>query len=173
MPEQDHLSVSYRMTPGELLRASRRVHPPLLYYYSRLRQIVAYLSLSGIIFLSSCWISRVLFEGCQFYFFMPVALIVSIFYVDAWIIRRSTSHQEARSPAYGPHRMSISSDGLVDETPATRHFYKWSGIERIEVDHLSIYIVLDYPKLYMVSKRSFASQDEADAFCGALLQYYE
>jgi hypothetical protein len=60
MPEPAALSVSYRMTTGELLRASRRLslHP----YYTIFRQIVAYLSLIVAISLSSCLISRIVFR---------------------------------------------------------------------------------------------------------------
>jgi hypothetical protein len=120
MVEHEPLSVSYRMTPAELLRASRRVLSPPFYYYSLLRQIIAYVSLCAVIVLSFCLTNRLMFHTCEYHFWIPFALFVLVVYGDAWIIRRNLSQREARSPAFGPHRMSITADGLVDETPVTR-----------------------------------------------------
>jgi hypothetical protein len=86
---------------------------------------------------------------------------------------RHVAQREARSPAFGPHRMSISADGLVDETPVARHYFKWNGIERIVADQDFIYVVVDYPLLYMVSKRSFNDEDEANRFAQLLLAYHQ
>jgi YcxB-like protein len=117
--------------------------------------------LSAIIVLASCLISRLGFRHCEYHCWIPFALFVLIVYADAWILRRNLSQREARSPAFGPHRMSISADGLVDETPVTRHFYDWTDIERIEADDQFIYVIVDSPLLYMISKRSFANEDKS------------
>jgi hypothetical protein len=173
MAEHEPFSVSYRMTPAELLRASRRVLSPLFYYYSLLRQIIAYVSLSAVIVLSFCLTNRLMFHTCEYHLWIPFALFVLVVYGDAWIIRRNLSQREARSPAFGPHRMSITADGLVDETPVTRHFYEWIGIERIEADDQFIYVIVDSPLFYMVSKRSFTSEEKEREFYLALLDHYQ
>jgi hypothetical protein len=165
-------SVSYRMTPAELLRASRTLSPSL-HYYSLLRQIVAYLSLAAVITLSSCLLSRLVFHDCDFHFWIPFALIFLVFSLDAWLVRRHLAQREARSPAFGPHRMSISAEELVDQTPVTRHVYQWKGIERIVVDPDFIYVVVDYPLLYMKSRRSFSDDDEANQFAKLLLAHHQ
>jgi hypothetical protein len=130
--------------------------------------------LGAVIVLLSCLANHLLFPGYKRLFLMsPFILIILIVYIDVWIIRRNLAQREARSPVFGPHRMSIAPDGLVDETSTSRHFYKWLGVEHIEIDSRFIYVIIDSPFLYLISKRSFKSEEEADAFSEALLGYYQ
>jgi hypothetical protein len=143
MSEQETLSVSYRMTASELLRASRRVLPTYYFYYSLFRQIVGYVSLGALIVLLSCLANHLFFPDYRSSFLMsPFILIILIVYIDVWIIRRNLAQREACSPVFGPHRMSIAPDGLVDETSTSRHFYKWLGVEHIEIDSRFIYVIM-------------------------------
>ena len=93
MPAPETLSVSYRMTTGELLRASRRLS--LHSYYSILRQIVAYLALIVTISLSACLINRLVFHSCSGHAWLPFALFLLIVYVDVWIMRRYSAPRRA------------------------------------------------------------------------------
>jgi hypothetical protein len=170
MPEPAALSVSYRMTTGELLRASRRLslHP----YYTIFRQIVAYLALIVAISLSSCLISRIVFHNCEGHAWIPFSIFLLMVYFDVWMMRRDLARREAQSPVFGLHHMTISSEELVDETPGARYSLKWTAIERIESDDAFIYVIIYYPLLYVISKRSFETATQAETFYMNLLEYH-
>jgi hypothetical protein len=69
--------------------------------------------------------------------------------------------------------MTISSEELVDETPGARYSLKWTAIERIESDDAFIYVIVYYPLLYVISKRSFETATQAETFYINLLEYHK
>jgi hypothetical protein len=160
------------MSPGEVRRAGRRIDPHA-YYYAMLRQIIGYLATGALITLAYCLMSRIISDRCPTHFWIPLAAIFVIFKLDGWVVRRLWARRESRSPAFGPHVMSILPDGLVDETPTARHFYKWSGIERIDVDKDFIYVIVDSPLFYLVSKCSFEEETQAEEFFSTMMRNHQ
>ncbi|HZY44407.1 MAG TPA: YcxB family protein [Anaerolineae bacterium] len=73
----------------------------------------------------------------------------------------------------GPHTISISENELHETTDVNDSRWTWLGIERIEQDNQCIYIFVGTTQAHVISKRSFANDEEAVKFYNTAKKYFE
>ena len=104
-----------------------------------------------------------------FSFLFQIIVFALLYYFILW---SQALYVSKKSNILGDQTVTISEDGIIENTSFSKSFFKWHGIKYIKFNKLYFFIFLTDSTGIIIPKRAFTSDVESDNFLYTAKAFY-